>query len=85
MLATVHRDRASDQLKDCFGNIVVQIQKGHTKKSIGLAKVNLIECIDESNIVPTRNGERQSISLLKCFDTNAKIELTVHSELIEEE
>jgi len=27
MLATVHRNRATDRLKDCFGNLIVQIQK----------------------------------------------------------
>jgi len=56
MLATVNRDIATGQLKDCFGDLLVQMQVGSTKKSIGRAKVNLIEFIDESNIMQTTNG-----------------------------
>ena len=55
------------------------------KKSIAQSKINLIEYIDESNIRPTKNGERQSsLSFLKCTDKHAKFDLTVNSKICEE-
>ena len=44
-------------------------------------KVNLVEFIDSSN-EPTKNGQRQRLSLEKCPDKNAKVEFTIRSVLV---
>merc|ERR1719350_122220 len=53
-------------------------------KSVAQAKINLVEFIDDSNVRPTKNGERQSLTFLKCSDKHAKFELTVDATMIDE-
>jgi len=59
----------------------VQIKKGEQTKSVGIAKLNLIDFIDHSNAA-TKNCNRQQVSLEKCPDKNAYVEFTIRSILV---
>lgn len=88
MLATIYRNRATDLLTDSIANLIVRIcdksDPERKRKSIANAKINLVEYIDESNIRPTKNGERQQLKFAQCADKNAKVELTVNSKMLDD-